>query len=42
MIAIAWLAYRPVLGITLLVLAVGLVVLIIKKKKKAPEPATSE
>lgn len=41
-IAIAWLAYRPVLGITLLVLAVGLVVLIIKKKKKAPEPATAE
>lgn len=38
-IAIAWLAYRPVLGITLLVAAIALVVLIIKKKKKAPAAA---
>ena len=34
-IAIAWLAYRPVLGITLLVAAIALIVLIIKKKKAA-------
>jgi hypothetical protein len=32
-IAIAWLVYRPVLGIALLILAAGLVVLIVKKKK---------
>lgn len=38
-IAIAWLAYRPVLGITLLVAAVALIVLIIKKKKKTPAAA---
>lgn len=42
-IAIAWLTYRPVLGITLLVLAGALIVLaIVKKKKKAPEPAAAE
>ncbi|MBR2125316.1 MAG: TMEM43 family protein [Akkermansia sp.] len=39
-IAIAWLAYRPVIGITLLAIAIGLIVLIImKKKKKAPVAA---
>ena len=32
-IAIAWLVYRPVLGIALLILAAGLVVLIVRKKK---------
>ncbi|MFK5923608.1 MAG: TMEM43 family protein [Verrucomicrobiota bacterium] len=30
-IAIAWVFYRPVLGVTLLVLAIGLIVLVIKK-----------
>jgi len=38
-IAIAWLAYRPILGITLLVLAVALIVLVIMKKKKAAPAA---
>ena len=33
-IAIAWLFYRPVLGITLLVLAVGAIILLLKKRKK--------
>lgn len=42
-IAIAWLAYRPVLGITMLVAAIALVVLIIKKKKAAkPAEAPAE
>jgi len=35
-IAIAWITYRPVLGITLLVLAVaGIVLLIMKRRAKA-------
>ncbi len=34
-IAIAWIAYRPVLGIILLVAAGGLIYLLIKRKKKA-------
>ncbi len=39
-IAIAWLFYRPVLGIVLLAAAIGLVVMLIKKKKQAaPAPA---
>jgi len=33
-IAIAWLFYRPVLGIILLILAVGAIVLLLKKRKK--------
>lgn len=35
-IAIAWLAYRPVLGISLIVIAVALIVLLARKKKAAP------
>ena len=37
-IACAWIFYRPVLGICLLVVAVGLIILcvVLKKKKKAP------
>ena len=35
-IAIAWIAYRPVLGICLLVAAGALVYMLIKRKKKAP------
>lgn len=39
-IAIAWLAYRPVLGITLLVIGVGVpIALLIMKKGKAAAPA---
>ena len=34
-IAIAWVFYRPVLGIILLAAAIGLIVLLIKKKKSA-------
>jgi hypothetical protein len=34
-IGIAWLVYRPVLGVTMLVIAGGLVFLIVKKKKQA-------
>lgn len=34
-IAIAWLAYRPVLGISLIVIAVALIVLLARKKKAA-------
>lgn len=44
-IAVAWLAYRPVLGITLLVAAAGLVFMVIKRKKKqeaTPVAATAE
>jgi hypothetical protein len=38
-IAIAWLAYRPVLGITLLVIGVGVpIALLIMKKGKAAAP----
>ena len=33
-IAIAWIFYRPVLGIILLILAVGAIVLLLKKRKK--------
>lgn len=39
-IAVAWVFYRPVLGIILLAAAVGLIVLLIKKKKSSKkEPA---
>ncbi len=38
-IAIAWIAYRPVLGIALLVVVVGLVVVIRNKMKAAKVPA---
>lgn len=40
-IAIAWVFYRPVLGIILLAIGIGLIVLLIKKKKskKAAAPA---
>jgi len=39
-IAVAWVFYRPVLGIVLLAAAVGLIVLLIKKKKSSKkEPA---
>ena len=38
-IAVAWLFYRPVLGILILAAAIGLVVLLIKKKKSAPSAA---
>ncbi len=47
-VAIAWLFYRPILGIILLAAAVGLVVLLIKKRaaakaaKAAAEPAPTE
>jgi hypothetical protein len=42
-ISIAWIVYRPLLGIPLLIIAVALIVLIIKKIKdaKAPAPATT-
>ena len=33
-IAIAWLAYRPVLGISLIVIAVALVIFLARGKKK--------
>ncbi|MBR5876696.1 MAG: TMEM43 family protein [Akkermansia sp.] len=38
-IAIAWIFYRPILGILILAAAIGLVVLLIKKKKKTAQPA---
>ena len=38
-IAIAWIFYRPVLGIILLVLAAGAIVLLIKKRKKKQQSA---
>ena len=37
-IAVAWIAYRPVLGILILAAAAGLVVLLMKKKKQAAQP----
>lgn len=39
-IGIAWIVYRPVLGIALLVGAGALVVLVLTRKKAAPAPAT--
>ncbi len=38
-IAIAWLFYRPLLGIGLLVVAGGLVALIVRAKRRAMPPA---
>lgn len=38
-VGIAWVYYRPVLGISLIVGAVALIVLVVLKKKKAPAPA---
>lgn len=41
-IAVAWIFYRPLIGISLLVVVVGLVVwLIMRKKKAAPVPAAA-
>ena len=40
-IAIAWVFYRPVLGIILLAAAIGLIVLLIKKKKSAKAAPTA-
>ena len=34
-IAIAWLAYRPVLGISLIIIAVALIIFLSRKKKAA-------
>ena len=41
-IALAWVFYRPVLGICLLAVAVGLIVLLIKKKAAAKAPAPAD
>jgi hypothetical protein len=38
-IAIAWIVYRPVLGIILLVIAVGAIVMLFKNRKSAPAAA---
>lgn len=35
-IAIAWLAYRPVLGISLIVIAIALIIFLSRRKKAVP------
>ena len=40
-IAIAWIVYRPVLGVILLVIAVGSVVMLLKNRKAAPAPVAA-
>ena len=40
-IAIAWIVYRPVLGIILLVIAVGAIVMLFKNRKSAPAAAAA-
>ncbi len=41
-IAIAWIAYRPVLGIALLIGAVASVVLLVRRGRRTAEPANAE
>ena len=41
-IAIAWVRFRPLIGIILLVVVCGLIFILIKKKKSAPAPVAKD
>lgn len=41
-IALAWLRYRPIIGLILLAIVVALVVFLVKKGKKTPAPSLSQ